>query len=180
MKFKLLKCTILINLDCMSLRRFYRQVEGEEAVQQIFFVLNIFPTNEDCLICFESLKKNQDNVMCNKCNKTMHISCVTEWFDKNDMRKCPHCRSSWKFEIDIIEKQKTPIVLDNYSEMPKYRGRGYYRHHSRITMRGSISGPIDKIMEMNTNESVETEEVTNMGDNDINDNIILRYARFET
>ncbi len=118
----------------MSLRRFYRRIESEDVIQQIFFILNT-PTEDDCIICFDEIK-NIENVACHKCNKPIHLSCIERWFNTNNLRTCPHCRSNWKFEIDIIDRQiPIYIQLDDYSEIRNYR-------QNRLIVRGSISGPI--------------------------------------
>jgi hypothetical protein len=126
----------------MSLRRFYNRIEGEEAICQYFFILNLIHVEEDCLICLEAIKHPEENVECHECNKILHLSCIERWFAQNDMRKCPHCRTNWKFEIDIVEKPKPIIVeLDDYSIMPTYNQTRTSR--DRITTRGSITGNIE-------------------------------------
>jgi hypothetical protein len=130
----------------MSLRRFYTRIENEETIQYYFFVLNLFTftltDDHDCLVCLDKIKNN-DYVICHECKKALHLTCLEGWFNINNERKCPHCRSKWKFEIDIIEKpHKIMIELDNYSVIPNYKN-DYIVENNRITIRGSITGPIN-------------------------------------
>ncbi len=117
----------------MSLRRLYKRIVTDEAIQNIYFVLNTFFVQEDCLVCLEQVG-HSENVICRECKQSMHLTCINGWFDTNEMRTCPHCRTNWKFEIDITEV--IYVELEDYSEMPKYRNR------NRLTVRGSITGPI--------------------------------------
>lgn len=115
----------------MTLRRFYNKIEREEVVCQFFFILNTVINKydcEDCLICFEGIKYPEENVKCHECHKILHLSCVDKWFTQNNMRKCPHCRTNWKFEIDIVEKETEQEWTA--------------KSRSRITIKGSIAGPI--------------------------------------
>lgn len=138
----------------MSLRRFYRRIEGEEADQQIFFILNLYPVHEECLICYETIE--QENVICHECSKPIHLSCLEQWFSENETRKCPHCRSNWRFEIDIIERHQDIIELDEYSVLPRYRNR----NKNKITVAGSISGHVPTRLENRINDFIYRGTVT--------------------
>jgi hypothetical protein len=128
----------------MSLRRFYRRINTEEVIQNIFFVLNTASIKDECPICYEQIN-DSENSICHECKKPMHLSCIESWFNTNEMRTCPHCRSNWKFEIDIIEKPK-PIYIElgEYSEMPDYRRTSDQVSVNRLTVRGSVSGSINR------------------------------------
>jgi len=137
----------------MSFRRFYKKIETDEAIQHIFFVLNLCIVKDECLICFEHIK-NSENVVCHECKKPIHMTCIKEWFNVNETRNCPHCRSNWKFEIDITEK---PIYIGDYLT-GDYSTVPDYKNGDKITIRGSISGPITF-----TNEYGGTFTITNTG-----------------
>lgn len=120
----------------MSLRRYYTYIEHKEVIEQIFFILNSqnLENDQDCLICYENI--NEENVICHKCHINLHLKCIKEWFINNTSRKCPHCRTNWKFEIDIIEKPKPiQVELTEYSILPN-------RKRNITTVNGSISGRI--------------------------------------
>jgi hypothetical protein len=159
----------------MSIRRFYTQIEGDEAIQQIYFVLNLYPVEEeeDCIICMEAISLHattpgKENVICHVCEKPFHISCIETWFRTNNLRKCAHCRTNWKFEIDIIELPKTIVELDDYSVIPTYR-----RVNNRITVRGSIAGDITSLFETSTETMFVQQNILNRNRN--NPNVYERY-----
>ena len=118
----------------MSLRIFYTKIDHNEVIQQIFFILNLTCVEkEDCLVCYEQIN-DSENVICHQCKKPMHLLCIEKWFDTNKQRFCPHCRTTWKFEIDIVEKVCSKYIeLGEYSIVPNYK-KNY------LTVRGSIRG----------------------------------------
>lgn len=67
--------------------------------------------DEVCLICYDNSNNSNDgdnssnnhSTNCRVCGKIMHICCLVEWFEVNIKRICPHCRSGWKFSVDIVE-----------------------------------------------------------------------------
>jgi len=122
----------------MALRRYYMRLETDEAVQLIFFVLNVSWVDDDCPVCFDKIN-DSDSVVCHQCNKPLHLTCVELWFNTNVLRICPHCRSSWKFEIEIEEKVADPytVELDEHTPMPIFN-----TYRNRYIVRGSISGHI--------------------------------------
>jgi len=116
----------------MSLRRFYRRITEYGVTQNVFFLLDTCPTSEEeCLICFEKIQQTE-NVVCKKCNKPLHITCIEKWFDTNNKRTCPHCRTNWKFEIEL--QFVSCVYLDEYTIMP--------RKTNRFIINGSINGQI--------------------------------------
>jgi len=147
----------------MLIRRFYKQIEDKEIIQRFFFILNLLYIEEECLICYECIQdkqdkqneqneqeQNEENIMCHECNKVMHISCIEKWFEENNKRTCPHCRTKWKFEIDIIEKPAPVYIeLDEYSLIPNYKNR-----NNTLTTMGTISGPINARVNNNNNNNI--------------------------
>lgn len=128
----------------MSLRRFYLRIDEEKVCREYFFILNEVNENKDdeCLNCYDKIN-NIENVKCHICHKCFHIECMESWFKSDSgklARTCPHCRSKWKFEIDIMEK---PIIIetDEFTHMPKYK-LSLNSRNDRITINGSISGPV--------------------------------------
>ena len=153
----------------MSLRRFYTTEETDEAVQTYFFILSQVLCTEECPVCFETTE-NKENVLCHECEKCFHLNCIEEWFETNTSRPCPHCRTPWKFEIDIVVKEPpTYIELDEYTPMPDYRrcntntsqrnqhnqrNTNQYNRYTipNLTVRGSIAGRINRPGSRNISE----------------------------
>lgn len=130
-----------------SLRRFYTRIENEEIIQTYFFVLNSSPIEDECPVCYEV--KNIETLSCHECKKCFHLDCIESWFKTNTGRTCPHCRTKWKFEIDIQEKP-VPIHIELNQFTPIYRTRArdnsssiIPRHRRDLTVRGTISGNIE-------------------------------------
>ena len=62
-------------------------------------MLNIFSTykdinlnlqNDNCLVCLNKIKSDNELLSCNQCNKVLHRKCIQEWF--NYKQECPYCR----------------------------------------------------------------------------------------
>jgi hypothetical protein len=185
--------------DTMSVRRFYRRIERGEAIQQIFFILNLTLVEDECLICYEKIEEHeetiQDNVICHECNKAMHLTCIERWFNENNFRKCPHCRTNWKFEIDITEKPKPiRIQLDDYSVLPRYRNQDrdneqeqeaeelhtiFNNRRQRLTVMGSIAGPIhnERFNDYETITNITGAGTITINNNTLNNNILITPQR---
>lgn len=141
------------------LRRFYKRIEKDEVIQEIFFILNLKPVTDDCLICFEKIEQLSENVVCDECNKPFHTKCMEKWFNSNQTRKCPHCRNNWKFEIDIIEIEILKVELDEHSILPSYS-----KSKNKLTVRGSIAGEISRQNLDNSRDDVGDDVEDDVGD----------------
>ena len=62
--------------------------------------------NVDCIICFEPLDTNEEDVCCKVCNYTYHNECINKWFESSTNKSCPHCRS-------IFENDENPMLYFN-------------------------------------------------------------------
>tara|TARA_B100000902_G_scaffold399814_1_gene472722 strand:- start:4541 stop:5230 length:690 start_codon:yes stop_codon:yes gene_type:complete len=61
--------------------------------QYIFLIYKNLEHSEDaCTICLKQINKG---ITCPMCKKTFHIKCLSTWFSKIEIKKCPICRSDY-------------------------------------------------------------------------------------
>jgi hypothetical protein len=66
-------------------------------VDQLFIynriTFNKTKINTQCIICFDDFTINSLLYTCPVCIKPFHKDCISEWFNKCNNYKCPHCRN---------------------------------------------------------------------------------------
>ena len=63
---------------------------------------NVDYNKDECLICYEKVKKDMSKVTCKLCNKIVHYKCYKKFIEKNKnyQNKCFQCSTnSLKFNI---------------------------------------------------------------------------------
>lgn len=59
--------------------------------------------NDNCMICFDVIDKNTENIACPTCKNLLHKQCIEQWFQHQHC--CPYCRSDWhKSDNDNTEE----------------------------------------------------------------------------
>lgn len=93
-------------------RQFYSSTRcSNYIVQNMYICVRQQIDDEVCLVCCDDCDDNTDpHANCRVCDKVMHISCLVRWFTVNNQRICPHCRSGWKFSVDVVENGRVIIT----------------------------------------------------------------------
>ena len=86
---------------------------------------------EDCSICFEQLKLENNNIVKTKCDHIFHDECLTEWL-KNS-QTCPLCRNpveSYPSKVNdinsyVINHSTSSVIMNNYMYRMSRRERLY-------------------------------------------------------
>ena len=59
---------------------------------------------EECFICFEEYKSDDDITVLECCKKKIHVECLQRWYDaQKEVCYCPHCKDIKFHKVDITE-----------------------------------------------------------------------------
>ena len=88
-------------------------VETSDAIINIDTTINSNSTNSECPICFDSMADNDPVLIIDCCLKTVHLSCIMEWYSKRpDNKICFMCNQTNNFCKDITYDTSYYDILD--------------------------------------------------------------------
>lgn len=94
------KNIILVENNIMYLIFYYNSLFNTFPIE----LINKYPKNTDCLICFDDFDKQDIFYECTVCKYSYHSKCLEKWRDQSHVSKCPHCQNNkqmTKFQIKV-------------------------------------------------------------------------------
>jgi hypothetical protein len=72
---------------------------------------NVSPKKNECFICWEKMKKDQNHITCIHCNIILHIKCEDVYTSKKGYSKCPHCTKIGSLKLCKNKSKREGVIL---------------------------------------------------------------------